>query len=68
MYFKKERFTFTQSIASTTWTINHNLGRIPVISVWVDNKIIVPKQTQFVDNNTIIISFSAPKAGAVVLS
>lgn len=63
-------FTFTQAMASMTWTIPHNLGRIPVIAIVgndgheIEGEVIHSTP----DYNTTQIVFTAPVSGAARLS
>ena len=55
--------TFTQPTASTTWTINHNLGKIPVIQTYDSSmKRIYGSETP-VDFNTTVIEYNVPVSG-----
>lgn len=60
-------FTHEQTEASTTWTLAHNLGRYPVVDVFVLNggqiERIIPLAVTYVDSNTCTISFSSAQTG-----
>ena len=65
-YFTGQNFaTFTQSIASTTWTFNHNLNfRTPVITVYDSNyEVVIPDSIQGTSANQSVITFSTARAG-----
>jgi hypothetical protein len=65
-YFSGQNFaTFTQSVASTTWTFNHNLDfRTPVITVYDSNyEVVIPDSIQGTSTNQSVITFSTPKSG-----
>jgi hypothetical protein len=57
--------TFTQSVASTTWTFNHNLNfRTPVITVYDNSyQVVVPDSIQGTSDNQSVITFSTARAG-----
>ena len=64
-----ERFIFTQGTASTVWTINHNLGRKPSVSV-IENGTgcrIFPAEVHTDDNN-LTLTFLAATAGTAELN
>lgn len=64
--------THTQDTPADTWTIAHGLNCKPVVSVSVnyDGKlqVILPSQIQFVDLNTVVVSFTQPYSGVARLS
>jgi hypothetical protein len=61
-------FNHTQSVASTSWTITHNLN-VPAVAidVMVDNggslKVAHPLTVEHTNDNTITITFSASNTG-----
>lgn len=63
------KYSHVQSVASTTWTVNHNLGRKPIFDVFVYNSgdlvKIIPQSIEYTDDNTIIITFSQNRTGIV---
>lgn len=65
-------YTHTQSSASATWTIVHNLGtNAPVVDAFVDfngqKTKILPKEVEIVDSTTIKVIFSTPKTGSAAV-
>jgi hypothetical protein len=56
-------------VASTTWTINHNLNAAGfIVEVWdSDDKYIFPKTIKHTNSNTTTIYFSEAVAGTAVL-
>jgi len=60
-------YTYTQSVASGTWTIHHNLGCKPVVDVTTVyqgvNQKIFPLTVVHTDDNTMTITFSAARTG-----
>lgn len=64
-------FTHNQTVPSTTWTVNHNLGHKPVGDVWVDynggKEKILPYAVIHIDDNTMQIVFTTAYSGAVRL-
>lgn len=64
--------THNQTTPADTWTIAHGLNCNPVVSVSVNYdgvlQIILPSQIQFVDLNTVVVSFTQPYSGVARLS
>lgn len=69
-------YRHTQSIASTTWTVVHNLGGgggtgIPIVDVLIDSGgstvKVMPLQINIVDRNTVTIEFSTAQSGIAVV-
>lgn len=61
-------FLFSQLVASATWTIIHNLGRYPAVTVIDSAGNIIVGAVEYVDTNTLIIGFSAPFSGKAALN
>lgn len=56
-------FVFMQTVPSTTWTVQHNLAKFPSITVVDTAKSVVVGSYTYVDNNNVILNFSAGFAG-----
>ena len=56
-------FIFTQTVPSTEWTVQHDLEKFPSITVVDTGKTVVIGDYTYVDNNNVILSFSAAFAG-----
>ena len=70
---KKDAVTHTQSVASTTWVFDHNLGtNVPAVMVWVDmgSELVamVPQSIVVTGPNTITVTFSSPQTGTLVVN
>ena len=61
-------YTFTQSAASATWTIAHNLGKYPSVTVIDSANTIVYGNPTYTDENNLTINFSAPFSGKAYLN
>ena len=61
-------YTHTQSVSSATWTITHNLGFSPAVSVVDSGGNHVIGDVNYVSVNSLTISFSAPFGGSAYLS
>jgi hypothetical protein len=62
------RHTHTQAVAATSWTITHNLGYMPSITVIDSGGNEVEGDMVYNDTNTVTISFSAQMSGIAYLS
>lgn len=67
-----EVFDFIQASASDTWTIVHNLNRLPTcdVRILLDGvKVkILPAEVEYLDDNTIVVKFSAAQTGSARLA
>jgi len=65
-------YTHTQSIADTTWTINHQMGTRPIVStqVTIDGavQVILPREVEYPDLNNVIIRFTSARTGTARLA
>ncbi|MCO5250689.1 MAG: hypothetical protein M9949_04620 [Candidatus Kapabacteria bacterium] len=61
-------YTHEQTVASATWTVTHNMGKYPSVSV-VDtgDNVIVP-DVEYIDTNSLTILFSGATAGNAYLN
>jgi hypothetical protein len=58
----------TQSVSSATWTINHNLGYYPAVSVVDSGENLVIGDVTYISANTLSVSFTASFGGKAYLS
>lgn len=56
-------YTYYQTSASTTWTVNHNLGYNPIVRVFVGTEEVQPATVTFPDVNNAIITFATAQMG-----
>ena len=56
-------YTHYQASASTTWTIDHDLGYNPIIRIFVGNQEVQPTSINHDTVNQATITFSSPQAG-----
>ena len=61
-------YAHTQSVSSATWTITHNLGYRPAVSVVDSGGNYVVGDVNYVSVNVLTISFSSPFGGSAYLS
>lgn len=57
-------YLHTQSVAASTWTVNHNLGRYPAIEIRSVGNVVVQADITHINVNQSQINFSAPYAGS----
>ncbi len=65
---KDSTYIFTQAVAARTWTINHNLGQFPSVTIVDNSGNVVLAQIQYINSNQIVLSFSQPFAGSAYLN
>jgi len=61
-------FTFSQPTPATTWTIQHNMGKFPSITVIDSANSVVIGHYEYIDNNNVTLNFSAAFAGKAYLN
>ena len=61
-------YVHTQSIPSSTWTINHNLARYPSVTVVDSTGRVLFAAVEYVNQNTITITFGGSTAGQAFLN
>ncbi len=60
--------TFTQAAPITVWNITHNLGKFPSVSIVDDAEEQVQAQVDYIDNNSLTVTFTAPFSGKAYLN
>jgi hypothetical protein len=60
-------FEFYQTTPSTTWSITHNLGRFPVVRVFVGNEEVQPASITFNSINVVTLTFGTAVVGQAKL-
>lgn len=63
-----EQFVYEQENPSMTWTIEHNLGKYPTVTCIDGNGYVIIQTTQYVDLNTVELTFTEAVAGKAILS
>lgn len=61
-------FIHTQGTSSAQWTITHNLGRYPSVTVVDSAGSVVVGGVTYIDEDTVSVQFSAPFSGRAYLS
>ena len=61
-------YVHTQSTPAATWTIIHNLGRIPLSCEVSIGDEVVYTDTSYPDTTTAVLTFASPQSGVARLS
>lgn len=61
-------YTHSQSTASTTWTITHNLGKNPSVTVIDSGGSYIITDISYTNTNTLVLTFSAALSGTAYLN
>jgi len=61
-------FVFTQGIPSATWNITHHLGKFPSVSVVDTADQLMYGDTEYLNEDSLTITFSAPFSGKAYLN
>ena len=62
-------FNFTQGVAASQWTINHNLGKNPSVTVTdTGDTSVLGGAVEYIDTNNLTITFSSAFAGKAFLN
>lgn len=63
-----KNYVFTQGVPSSTWTIEHNLGKYPSVLVEDSANDEVEGDIKYTDANNLVITFSAAFSGIAYLN
>ena len=61
-------YVHDQLSAQTVWNINHNLGKIPCITVIDTNGLVVQGDYEIIDDNNVKLTFTIPLMGKAILN
>ena len=61
-------FEFAQASAATTWTVNHNLGKFPSVTIKLSDGTVGQAAITHTNKNTLTISFSADTSGIAYMN
>jgi hypothetical protein len=61
-------FVFTQAVPAVTWTVTHNFGKFPSVSIVDTNDQEVFAQVDYVDVNSLTITFAEAQAGKAYIN
>lgn len=57
---------FEFNVPSTSWSLNHNLGRKPIVQVLIDNQV-VDAIIEHIDNNNLVVTFYSEQVGQLII-
>lgn len=63
-----ETYVHTQSVPETAWAINHNLGKFPSVSVVDSGGSVVIGDVQYIDDDNVVVRFTAAFGGKAYLN
>lgn len=63
-----ETYTHRQNTAQSVWTIQHNLARFPSVTIVDSGDHRVIGEIQYIDENTVQVSFSGAFSGKAYLN
>ena len=61
-------FVFTQGVAAATWNVQHDLDKYPSVSIVNDDNTQVFGGVEYIDNNNLIITFTAAFSGKAYMN
>lgn len=61
-------FVHTQGVAQQEWTINHNLGKYPSVTIVNSVEQVVYGDIEYINTNTLKLSFTAGFSGKAYLN
>jgi hypothetical protein len=61
-------YVHTQSIAADTWTVTHNLGKRPSVTVVTSAGDVVEGDIHYVSDNVVQLGFGSPFAGSAIFN
>ena len=64
----KEHYVYEQTVASELWTITHGMGKYPSVSVVDSAGTAVVGDVQYLDEDSLTVSFTAPFIGTAYLN
>lgn len=63
-----KHYAHTQSVASTTWSVNHGLGKFPSVTVVVSTGQKGYGDVNYIDENNLTISFNGAESGKAYMN
>jgi hypothetical protein len=63
-----KNYVFVQAVPSASWTVTHNLNKFPSVSVVDTANTQVFTMAEYIDTNTLILTFSAAFAGKAYMN
>jgi hypothetical protein len=63
-----KHYTHNQSVAASTWNVNHNLGKYPSVTVTLSNGQVGYGDVTYIDENNLTITFSGANSGKAYMN
>jgi len=63
-----KNFVYTQAVASASWNVVHNLDKFPSVSIVNDDNTQVFGSVEYIDNDNLTITFTAPFSGKAYMN
>lgn len=63
-----KNYVFTQTLASSSWNVNHNLNKFPSVSIVDSSNNLVIGDVMYIDSNNLTISFNASFSGKAYIN
>lgn len=63
-----DTYLHIQGILADEWVINHNMGKLPSVTVMDTTSRVVMANIEYIDNNNLKISFNEPFKGRATLN
>ena len=63
-----KNFVYTQAVPSATWTIAHNLGKYPAVTIVDSANRTVEGECEYIDLNTVRLTFSGAFSGKAYIN
>jgi len=61
-------YTHDQQVASVIWTVTHNLGKYPSVTIVDTGNSVVNGDISYTDSNTLVLLFSTPFSGKAYMN
>lgn len=63
-----QQYIHDQTVAATTWTIEHNLGKYPAVTCIDGNGYVLIATVQYTGLNTVVLTFTEATTGKAILN
>jgi hypothetical protein len=66
--YSDKAFVFTQMTPSSEWAINHNMSKFPSVSIVDSTNSVVVGEVQYIDKNSVTVTFNGAFSGKAYLN
>lgn len=63
-----KNYVYTQATAASVWEVQHDLDKFPSVSIVSDDNVQVYGNVEYIDDNNLIITFTAPFSGKAYMN